>query len=274
FAIIHIHSRSVSDAVHLVTSGGACYTCRSASAPGCSGDRMKLRQSVDTDVGKTRDHNEDSFGVGAAEQAERLGDLLVICDGMGGHAAGEIASKIGVETILTLYYSDTSEDRAHALEQAFEEANEQIYERGHGSMGTTGVAALLLHDALHVANVGDSRAYLIRDGAIRQISRDHSFVGDQVAAGLITADQARSSPHRNVITRALGYQSDVTVDMFRWPLQIDDVIVLGSDGLHGLVGSSEISRIASAAAPEDAVRQLIELANSRGGTDNITVAIA
>ena len=235
---------------------------------------MKLRHSADTDVGKTRDHNEDSFGVGAADQAERLGDLLVVCDGMGGHAAGEVASKIGVETILSIYYGEASEDRAHVLEQAFEQANEQIYARGNGSMGTTGVAALLLHDALHIANVGDSRAYLIRDGEIRQISRDHSFVGDQVAAGLITADQARSSPHRNVITRALGYQSGVTVDLFRWPLQIDDIIVLCSDGLHGLVSDAEIARIAGEAAPDAAVHQLIDLANSRGGTDNITVAIA
>ena len=234
---------------------------------------MKLRHSADTDVGKTRDHNEDSFGVGAAEQAERLGELLVICDGMGGHAAGEVASKIGVETILSIYYGEASEDRAHVLEQAFEQANEQIYARGNGSMGTTGVAALLLHDALHIANVGDSRAYLIRDGEIRQISRDHSFVGDQVAAGLITSDQARSSPHRNVITRALGYQSGVTVDLFRWPLQIDDIIVLCSDGLHGLVSDAEIARIAGEAAPDNAVHQLIDLANSRGGTDNITVAI-
>jgi len=234
---------------------------------------MKLRHSADTDVGKTRDHNEDSFGIGDAEQAERLGELLVVCDGMGGHAAGEVASKIGVETILSIYYSEASEDRAHVLEQAFEQANEQIYERGNGSMGTTGVAALLLHDALHIANVGDSRAYLIRDGEIRQISRDHSFVGDQVAAGLITADQARSSPHRNVITRALGYQSGVTVDLFRWPLQIDDIIVLCSDGLHGLVSDAEIARIAGEAVPDAAVHQLIDLANSRGGTDNITVAI-
>jgi protein phosphatase len=234
---------------------------------------MKLRYSARTDVGKTRDHNEDSYGVGGGEQAERMGELLVVCDGMGGHAAGEVASQIGVETILSIYYGDTSEDRPHALEQAFEEANEQIFARGHGSMGTTGVAALIHHDALHVANVGDSRAYLIREGEIRQVSRDHSFVSDQVAAGLITADQARASPHRNVITRALGYQSGVSVDLFRLPLQIGDIIVLCSDGLHGLVSDAEIADIA-AAAPEQAVQQLVDLANSRGGNDNITVAIA
>jgi serine/threonine protein phosphatase PrpC len=235
---------------------------------------MKLRHSARTDVGKTRDQNEDSYGVGEGEQAERMGELLVVCDGMGGHASGEVASQLGVDTILSIYYSDPSEDRQRALEQAFEQANARIYASGRGSMGTTGVAALLHHDALHVANVGDSRAYLIRDGEIRQVSRDHSFVSDQVAAGLITVDQARSSPHRNVITRALGYQSDVTVDLFRLPLQIGDIIVLSSDGLHGLVADTEIKRIASSAPPDQAVQQLIDLANSRGGTDNITVVIA
>jgi protein phosphatase len=235
---------------------------------------MKLRHSARTDVGKTRDHNEDSYGVGEGEQAEHMGELLVVCDGMGGHAAGEVASQLGVETILSIYYGDASEDRPQVLEQAFEQANEQIYAHGRGSMGTTGVAALLHHDALHIANVGDSRAYLIRDGEIRQVSRDHSFVSDQVAAGLITADQARSSPHRNVISRALGYQSDVTVDLFRLPLQIGDIVVLCSDGLHGLVTDAEIAKIATSAPLDQAAQQLIDLANNRGGTDNITVIIA
>ncbi|MFN8504954.1 Stp1/IreP family PP2C-type Ser/Thr phosphatase [Kouleothrix sp.] len=235
---------------------------------------MKLRHSARTDVGKTRDHNEDNFGVGGDERAAQLGELLVVCDGMGGHAAGEVASQIGVETILANYYGDSSDDRQSALEQAFEQANSSIFARGQGSMGTTGVAALLHHDALHIANVGDSRAYLVRDGEIRQVSRDHSFVSDQVAAGLITADQARFSPHRNVITRALGYQPDVTVDLFRLPLQVGDIVVLSSDGLHGLVTDAEILQIAGEQPPEQATQALIDLANSRGGTDNITVMIA
>jgi PPM family protein phosphatase len=235
---------------------------------------MKLRQSARTDVGKTRDHNEDNFGIGEGEPVEQMGELLVVCDGMGGHAAGEVASQIGVETILAVYYGESSEDRPQALEHAFEQANAQIYMRGQGSMGTTGVAALLHHDALHIANVGDSRAYLVRDGEIRQISRDHSFVSDQVAAGLITADQARLSPHRNVITRALGYQPEVSVDLFRLPLQIGDIIVLSSDGMHGLVMDQEILQTVTTMAPDQAVERLIELANSRGGTDNITVVLA
>jgi protein phosphatase len=234
---------------------------------------MKVHHSARTDVGKTRDHNEDSYGIGEGPQVEQVGAVLVICDGMGGHAAGEVASRIGVDTILARYYEDDDEDRPVALERAFEEANAQIYAKGHGSMGTTGVAALLHHDALHIANVGDSRAYLLRDGSLRQVSRDHSFVSDQVAAGLITAEQARSSPHRNVITRALGYQPDVTVDLFRLPLQIGDVVLLCSDGLHGLVSDAELSTLA-AQAGDEAVKQLVDLANQRGGLDNITVVLA
>ena len=235
---------------------------------------MKLRHSARTDVGRTRDHNEDSYGVGDAAPAEQLGELLVVCDGMGGHAAGEVASKIGIDTILAIYYGDSTDDRQLALVQAFEQANSAIFARGQGSMGTTGVAALLHHDALHVANVGDSRAYLIRDGEIRQVSRDHSFVSDQVAAGLITPEQARFSPHRNVITRALGYQPEVTVDMFRLPLQVGDMVLLSSDGMHGLVSDAEILSIVTSQPPDDATQALIDLANSRGGTDNITVVMA
>ena len=235
---------------------------------------MKVHHSARTDVGRTRDHNEDSYGVGEGEVVERFGELLVVCDGMGGHAAGEIASRVAVETIMSDYYAIDSEERATALEQAFSHANEQIYASGHGTMGTTGVAALIYHDALHIANVGDSRAYLIRDDEIRQLSRDHSFVSDQVAAGLITPEQARSSPHRNVITRALGYQSEVSVDLFRWPLQIGDIILLCSDGLHGLVTDEEIAEIVVAHPSDEAIDRLINLANERGGSDNITVAIA
>jgi protein phosphatase len=156
------------------------------------------------------------------------------------------------------------------LEQAFERANLLIHSEGRGSMGTTGVAALLFQDVLHIANVGDSRAYLIRNGIIHQISRDHSLVSDQVAAGLVTPEQARSVHYRNVITRALGYQQDVVVDLFRWPLQVNDLIVLSSDGLHGLIEDAEIAQILTSGPLANTVDQLVDLANERGGTDNIT----
>jgi protein phosphatase len=235
---------------------------------------MKLRHSARTDVGKTRDHNEDDFGVGEGAGVGLHGELLIVCDGMGGHAAGEVASRLGVETILSTYYSDASPDRVDVLRRAFERANERIHAEGRGAMGTTGVAALFYKGMLHVANVGDSRAYLIRSDDICQISRDHSLVGEQVAAGVITADQAKSSYYRNVITRALGYQPDVQVDLFHLPLQVGDTVVLCSDGLHGLVSDEEISAIARSMPLTDAVDRLIDLANERGGTDNITTIIA
>jgi PPM family protein phosphatase len=235
---------------------------------------MQVRFRGRTDVGKTRDHNEDDYGYGEGAQVERFGALLVVCDGMGGHAAGEVASHLGVETIIAAYYGDPAENRTEALRQAFEQANARIHSEGRGSMGTTGVAALLHHDALHVANVGDSRGYLIRGGELRQITRDHSLVSEQVAAGVITPEQARSLYYRNVITRALGYQPEVAVDLFRWPLQPGDVVVLCSDGLHGLVTDEEIAQIASSEPLDDAVERLVDLANERGGSDNITVLIA
>ncbi len=235
---------------------------------------MILRHSARTDVGRTRDHNEDDFGVGEGVEIERLGNLFVVCDGMGGHAAGEVASKLGVETIIAIYYEDGSDDRPAALRKAFERANVRIHTEGRGTMGTTGVAALLLHNALHIANVGDSRAYLVRDGQIQQISRDHSLVGEQIAAGVITADQARSLYYRNVITRALGYQPDVVVDLFLNPVLVGDLIVLSSDGLHGLITDDEIARIVTMETLADAVDHLVDLANERGGTDNITALVA
>ena len=235
---------------------------------------MKLRHSARTDVGRTRDHNEDDFGVGEGAGVEQYGELLIVCDGMGGHAAGEVASRLGVETILSTYYSDASPDRVDVLRRAFERANARIHAEGRGAMGTTGVAALFYQGMLHVANVGDSRAYLIRNDEICQVSRDHSLVGEQVAAGVITADQARSSYYRNVITRALGYQSEVQVDLFHLPLQAGDMVVLCSDGLHGLVGDEEINEIVRSMPLADAVDRLIDLANERGGTDNITAIVA
>ncbi len=231
---------------------------------------MHIPYHARTDVGKTRDHNEDDYGYGEGP----LGDLLVVCDGMGGHASGEVASHLAVETIVDAYYSAGGADRGQALEEAFVRANELIYIEGRGTMGTTGVAALFVGDAAVVANVGDSRAYLIRHGAPQQITRDHSLVGDQIAAGLITTEQSRSLYYRNVITRALGYQLEVAVDVFMVPVQLGDRLVLCSDGLHGLVEDAEIATIAAAAPLEQAVDTLIDLANERGGTDNITVLIA
>lgn len=231
---------------------------------------MRVRWSARSDVGLRREVNQDSYGT----EDIPFGCLLVVCDGMGGHAAGEVASRIGVDAILQEVVALTVDDPELALRQSFIIANERIYAEGRGTMGTTGVAALLGRNRLYIANVGDSRAYLVRDGQIVQLSRDHSLVSDQVAAGLLTPEQARISNVRNIITRALGHQTEVDVDTFRFPLRSGDTVLLSSDGLHGLIEDQEIAEIAAILPPEEAARRLVDQANERGGVDNITVVIA
>ncbi|NTU84150.1 MAG: serine/threonine-protein phosphatase, partial [Chloroflexales bacterium] len=229
---------------------------------------MRVRFSARSHVGMRREVNQDAY------DGRQLGPatLLVVCDGMGGHVAGEVASQIGVETIIATYSVEMSPEES--LRTAFVTANQRIYGEGRGSMGTTGVAALFLRNTLHVANVGDSRAYLVREGQISQISQDHSFVFDQVAAGLMTPEQARSSNIRNIITRALGHSSEVEVDLFAVDLQAGDTVLLSSDGMHGLITDEEIAEVAAMFPPDEAAQRLVDLANGRGGTDNITVVIA
>ncbi len=229
---------------------------------------MRVRFSARSDVGLRREINQDSYGTQDLPQAT----LLIVCDGMGGHAAGEVASRLGVDTMIATFAADAPPDAA--LRNSFIAANRAIYSEGRGGMGTTGVAALFADGQLHVANVGDSRAYLVREGQIEQISRDHSFVSDQVAAGLMTAEQARTSNVRNIITRALGYQPEVQVDIFSLALRPGDTVLLSSDGMHGLIEDSEIAEVSSMLPPEEAAQRLVDTANARGGPDNITVVIA
>lgn len=234
---------------------------------------MKLRYSGRTDVGQRREVNQDSFGPAELGPDGTAGQLVVLCDGMGGHANGEVASQLGVQTILDAFYRDDALPPNEALRLAFEEANHAIYAQGRGNMGTTGVAALLSDQGLYVANVGDSRAYLVRDGQLTQVSRDHSLVAEQVQAGLLTPEQARVSNIKNFITRALGHQPDVQVDIFRLPVQVGDIVILSSDGMHGLVDDAEILERVTLLQPEQATEALVALANERGGTDNITVLV-
>lgn len=231
---------------------------------------MQLQHAAQTDVGRARDHNEDTFAFEAATDRPE-GALFLVCDGAGGLAAGETASDLAVQEIMTQYYATRGDDREAALRQAIVAANREVYVQGHGKMGTTAVAAVFLHDAVIIGNVGDSRAIMVREGKPRQISRDHSFVAEQVAAGVITEEQARVSSYRNIITRALGSRPDVETDIFREPVLVGDRIVLCSDGLHGLVEHDEIAQAVTLVPLTQAVDRLIALANARGGSDNITV---
>ncbi len=235
---------------------------------------MRVRYGARSDVGFRREINQDRYGVSEADLASGKGRLLVVCDGMGGHAAGEVASRIGVDAILEYYTRSELDSPAEILESAFAAANEQIYAQGRGSMGTTGVAALIRDGVAYIANVGDSRAYLVHSGNISQISRDHSLVSDQVKAGVISDEEARHSNIRNIITRALGHQSEVQVDIFTVQLQPGDTVVLSTDGLHGLVEDAEIAEVVTLLSPDEAAQRLVDQANERGGVDNITVIVA
>src|SRR5216684_4674925 len=208
----------------------------------------------------------------------KKGALFIVADGMGGHAAGEVASEIAVDTVSNVYYQDDSDDVAVSLLHAIRRANASIYQRAaenmlRTGMGTTCVAAVLRGNMAYIANVGDSRAYLLRGSQVKQVSQDHSWVAEQVRAGLLTEDQARTHAQRNVITRCLGTQAEVDIDVFQEELKEGDSLVLCSDGLSGLVSDEELLRIVDQFVPQESVYHLVERANENGGPDNITAIV-
>ena len=240
-----------------------------------------------THVGRQRQHNEDTLLV--SKEAR----LFLVADGMGGHAAGEIASRIAVDSI-TEFIVHTKEDDGtwpHAYDEhyrrttnrlmaALRMANTRVLEamrkdaRLRG-MGTTVVACMADGDTMSVAHVGDSRAYLVREGKISRLTNDHSWVFEQVQAGMLTEAEAEKHPLRNVITRALGGALSVNPDASEVESQSGDLYLLCSDGLTGMVPEDEILRLVSenAANLEVACQQLIDVANQRGGLDNITAVL-
>lgn len=244
--------------------------------------RTRVLVRARTDVGRTRDHNEDNFGYREAttdEVASAKGHLLLVCDGMGGHAAGEVASQIAIDTILSAYYDDPSEDPRASLTSAVKLANRRIFEqsssnRDQQGMGTTCVAAVIRGDELIMGYVGDSRGYLLRDGQLKQVTRDHSWVGQQVEMGLLAPEDAKDHPMMNIITRALGHHPDVEVDIASQKVQVSDVVLLCSDGLSGQVDDAKMQQIVEEAELlENAASALINAANEAGGPDNITVVL-
>ena len=253
-----------------------------------------------SDVGRTREHNEDAFVVADLARGEPLafdhlrtervsdrGTLFMVADGMGGAAAGEIASEMAVEVVLQQLrrrWRDATTVAPVAfvgtLKAATEVANATIhhYAADHPElrgMGTTATIAGLLGDTLYLAQVGDSRAYLVRDGVAIQITKDQSLMQKLIEAGEITVEEAEMSDRRNIILQALGPEPVVKIDLTHQRVRRDDVLVLCSDGLSGLVRPEQIARaITEGASPELAAERLVDLANSSGGPDNITVVIA
>ena len=248
---------------------------------------MTIRPGVElgnlTDTGNHRTENEDyyCYAEPANEDAFRVkGRLAVIADGMGGHEGGQEASHLAVERVRDVYLAHSGTDPGEALVAAFGEAQGAIqnYALEHpelDGMGTTCTAAVIKDHQLYFGHVGDSRLYLIREGSISLVTEDHSYVHQLVRRGLITQDEAAVHPERNVLTAALGMSMPVSADFAPQPipLQPGDVLVLCTDGLHGLVTDQELLTMASNDRPGQACHQLVELAKLRGGFDNITVQI-
>lgn len=237
-----------------------------------------------THRGRRRDHNEDNLYVfnGSDTDFESRGMLVAVADGMGGHAGGEYASRIAVERLGDYYIAENGQERPKAedaLRSCIEEAHKTIFTQAQNSailrgMGTTLTACLIDKNTLNVGQVGDSRAYLIRNQSIKQLTHDHSLVAEQIRMGLITPDEAAHHPARNIITRALGTKEKVEPDFYSFPLEPDDRVMMCSDGLHGVVEDARILELILAAPnAAGACIRLVEEANTNGGPDNITVVM-
>jgi protein phosphatase len=227
-----------------------------------------------TDVGIIRSGNEDSYLM----VPDR--GIFVVADGMGGHAAGEVASEMAVHHIareLGSLKGLSDKDVTERMQQAIRSANAAIFQRtltehDKRGMGTTVTSLVLYEGRFLIGQVGDSRAYLLRDGKLTQVTKDHSYVQEQVDAGYLTPDQARTHPYSNVITRCVGANSDVQPDVYVGSVKINDLFLLASDGLTGMLEDPELHEIMkrSDLMPQEQVDQLINEANRHGGLDNIT----
>jgi serine/threonine protein phosphatase PrpC len=235
---------------------------------------MRLVFAAATDVGRMRKNNEDSYL--SAEP------VAAVADGMGGHSAGEVASAIAIEELAALGERGPWENETAAtddLKQAILRANRRIRgmaasDRKLNGMGTTLVALLQDGDMVHVANVGDSRGYLLRQGELSQVTVDHSLVQELVDDGRLSPKDAERHPQRSVITRALGIDPEVEFDLFTYKLQVGDRLLLCSDGLSDVVEPTQIRNVLlRVRSPQKAARQLITVANEQGGPDNITVIV-
>ncbi len=245
---------------------------------------MRVTSCGITDVGMKRQNNEDNYLINDDLR------LYVVADGMGGHAGGEYASQIAVTTVEEVLLNIQDEKGAEGrddeevvtqekLRYAIRLAGKRIYERAqedsefHG-MGTTALVLMFRRHRYYVAHVGDSRCYHFREGGVAQITEDHSWVNEQIKAGLISRENARTHKLRNIITRSLGYFDEVDIDTQAREIVVGDSFLLCSDGLSNLVEEQEMGEIVNGNVVQEAARRLVELANQRGGDDNVTVVIA
>ena len=228
--------------------------------------------------GMIRGSNEDFFHIPQKEEDIRL---FIVADGMGGENAGEVASALAVAS-ATVYIEenyDKNGDVPLLLRQALMNANKAVFEtaradKSYKNMGTTMVCAIIKNDVVYIANVGDSRCYIVKENNLQQISIDHSFVQEMIDKGLLSVDEAENHPNKNLITRAIGVEKFVNVDVFSKPWEKGDKLLLASDGLTGMIKSEKISAIINSMPDvSEAVKALVDSANEAGGRDNITAVL-
>jgi protein phosphatase len=266
------------------------------TAEATTANEIRLRVFGRTDVGQIREHNEDNFLIADLTRKSRSlmeadrdqvvgprGTVLGVCDGMGGAAAGEVASQLAVDIIYEKLVQGQPNDHnelARGLVRAVEDAGARIFsearaDRTRRGMGTTATIAALVDARLFIAQVGDSRAYIVRNGRLVQVSRDQSLVNQLIEAGQLTEEEAETFEHNNIILQALGTAETVQVDLTFVDLRRGDVLLLCSDGLSGMIRGDEIREVlTSVPEPLEACRELTERANRAGGHDNITVIVA
>lgn len=233
-----------------------------------------------TDMGKVRENNEDKFDFFEPEEEATLarrGSVYLVCDGMGGHEAGQIASELACKTFLYTYYHSTGTPQEAAHYAAYN-ANEIIYRMGESipsrrGMGTTLTALIVCQSEAIITHVGDSRCYLLRDDTFRQITQDHTLVNQWVQQGLLSPEGARHHPYAHMLTQALGVQETVEPDIETLPLQENDLFLLCTDGLTEHLSEEEIAEVLRSQAPANAAWTLVDRALAQGGTDNVTVAL-
>ncbi len=239
---------------------------------------MELQLNIGnfSDVGKIRKVNEDYFGSFSGS----FGSLLLVCDGMGGHKGGEFASRLAVETIRNYFEKlNDSYNISEEINKSLEAANTSIILKANedpdlNDMGSTVVLVLVKNGLAYYTSLGDSRIYKLRDGVLQQITKDNSLVQQMVDSKIITKDEAKVHPKKNVITKALGTNDELEPEIYEpFELQVNDKLILCSDGLTAHVDEEEIFQLSENNPPQEAAQKLVELANERGGTDNITVQI-
>jgi PPM family protein phosphatase len=240
---------------------------------------LRLKHAARSDVGMIRSGNEDNHD--SDVNANR--GVFIVADGMGGHAAGEVASLMAVQTVMQelaeLREIDGAGSAASRLADSLRTANRNIHDRtlaesDKQGMGTTASVLVVDEKKYLIGQVGDSRVYLLRDGALHQLTKDHSYVQEQVDAGFLTPEQAKYHPYSNVITRCVGASHDVEPDIYKGDAKVGDIFLVASDGLTGMVDDRRIhTLLMSRAEPERKVHSLISEANGRGGLDNITAIV-